>query len=524
MRSDQLRAILQSVFLLVLMPALYFLGVGCLCGPPPPSGSDSGGAPESLVQTQEQLAGPGEVNRNHYVQSAILQASAGEASTINQALPGSFLGILLPTAPGATQPGQVTDGANFMGPVSTPVALKPDRTQATVLEALFPAPAGSHWVAMVISDTHALDSFFNGPINMSDLSLYLSYGIDFQGTDPCNGCEVKLVGCVPGKFAAFLPSGVIAVHSNVALAGQDMACTQPVSTYITLVGFPDFTPLPGAPAVAAFGLFGSLPTTATIDGLLELPVNLEHTAATTRTFDLAPIQSALGWTYDWADLQGTPITQVIIPAPYQPPFIKPTMPDMKVTASGLPACTQIVDVLTLQATDTISSELHAETQAYVQVLPDPAKCTLVDVAAHHEQSTAAIIGGDRITYTLTISNLTSATVSGIITQTLAPATAVRGAELPAGCTRSGATVTCQVPDVPAQGAASVQVVILGTPGYSGTLSSIERVNPAGAADTAYLDNAHGPLVANVSFSAPTGLPLQDEPALDQHLFIPLLKR
>ncbi len=525
MRPEQLRAILQATFLVGIIPVLFFFGVGCLCYAPPPSGNDSGSSPEMLVQTYEIQQAPGEVSRNHFIPSAVLKTSAGESDTINQALPGSFLGILLPTAPGASQPGQLLDGANVMGPVATPIALKPDRTQIAVLDALFPPPSGSQWVAMVMSDTHALDQFFSGPVDTSNLSLYLSYGIDFRGTDPCNGCAIKLAGCVPGQFSPFLPVGVATAHSSAVMPGEDVVCTQPVTTYITLVDpFNNFQPLPGAPVVAAFGLYGGQPTTPTVNGLLELPINLEHTAPTTRTFDLASIQSVRGWTYQWADLQGAPISQIAIPGPFQPYYIQPTEPDMKLMASGVPTCTQAIDVVTLQATDTVTQSLQAEAQAYVQVLPDPANCPIADVATIHSQQTAAVVGGDRITYTLTISNLMGTAISGIIEQTISPASAVRGADLPAGCAIAANVVTCQVADIAAQGAKSVTVEILGAGGYSGELRSLVEVYPANAADAAYLDNTHGPLVATVSFASPTSLPEEDEPAMNWQLYVPHIQR
>ena len=527
MRPERLRATLQAIFTVLLMPMLFFFGLGCLCFAPPPTGSDSSQSPEVFLHTRETLVGPGAVMRNHILQSSAVEATAGEAQVANQALAGSFIGLLMPTAADARQPGQLQEGANIMGgPVSTPVAMKQDQTQSDILNDLFPPPPGTAWVALTMSDTHALDSLLSGPVSLDPLDAFFSYQIDFGGTDPCNGCEVQMVTCVPGQFSAFLPPGsVVARTTGQAAASDTVACTQPVSTYITLVDpFNNFEPLPGAPVVAAFGLYGGQPTTSTINGQVELPLRLEHTSPTTLTFDLASIQSDRGWTYAWQDMQNAPITQITVPAPYQPYYIKPPTPNLKVTASGLPTCTQIVDVLSLQATDTVSPSLQARVQAYVSVLPDPATCTLVDVAAFHAQQTAVIVGGDRLTYTLTISNLMNAAVDGVIEQTITPDTAVRGANLPAGCTVAANVVTCQVANIAAQGALAVTVEILGRGGYSGEVRSLVEVYPANAADTAFLDNVHGPLVATVNFASPTSLPVDEEPVLDWQMYLPLLDR
>ena len=503
MRPELLRAILQGIFLLLFMPVLFFFGAGCFCGGcGVPTGGDQGGPqPEIAVQTRETLVGDGVVSRYHLVQDGQLIASAGEAQVFKQGLPDAFVGLLLPSAPGASQPGQLQDGANVMqGTVATPVPLRQDRTQAARLTQLFPPAPGTQWAALVVSDTQMLDSLLSGPINLNSIIASFNYAIDFGGTNPCNGCEVQVVGCVPGQFAAFLPPGLVTVRTaGQGAAALPLACTQPVSTYITLYDYLG-QPLPDAPLVAAFGLWGSLPTTSTINGAVILPLNLEHTGQTTLTFGLAPIQSALGWTYNWADSQGAAITQIAVPRRTQ--YASPPPQNLRVTATGLPTCTQVVDVLTLRAMNTVTSSLQAQTSASVVVLPDPANCPVADVAAHHVQATAVISGGDRLTYTLTISNLTNADVPGVITQTLSPG-AVRGADLPGGCTIAGNVVTCQVGDVPAQGAKAVTVVILGTPGYSGDLNSTIEVNPTGKSDLAFLDNVHGPLVAAVNFAVPS---------------------
>ena len=135
------------------------------------------------------------------------------------------------------------------------------------------------------------------------------------------------------------------------------------------------------------------------------------------------------------------------------PFDAPP-PNLQLVGTGVPTCTQIMDVVTLGAAAS-SPALHAETQAYVLALPGPAGCPVVDVAAMHAQQTTVVSGSNRLTYTLTISNLISTAVNGVIQQTITPTTAIKGAELPTGCTRAANVVTCQISDIAAQGAKSV---------------------------------------------------------------------
>lgn len=153
--------------------------------------------------------------------------------------------------------------------------------------------------------------------------------------------------------------------------------------------------LPGASVVAAFGLWGNLPTTSTVNGAVVLPLTLDHTGATATTFDLAEIQSALGYTYTWKTTRGY-LSPILVGQRihYPPP---PT--NLRCNRRrNLPTCTQAVDVLDLRATHTVTPSIQAQTKAYIYLLPDPATCAVADVAAHHLQHTD-IISGQAITYT-----------------------------------------------------------------------------------------------------------------------------
>lgn len=498
MRPAYLRAVLQSTFLLLFLPVLFFLGLGCLCASPQPSGGDeTHGELASGLQTKDVQVGPALVMRYHSIQDASLIATVGEAHAISEALPSSFFGMRIPTAPDRNQPGDLYGGvwaAYIVNNVPTSVPLKPEPSLDAELNKRFPPAEGTKWVALVMSDTHALDRLLGGPIDLRTMNASLSYAIDFGGTKPCAGCDVKLVTCVPGKFKALFPPALAAATEVTAAASdQTFQCTVPMSTYIVLYDFSG-NPLPG-PTAAAFGLWGSQSTTSTVGGTTVLPVMLDHTGAMTLAFNLDPLQSALGWTYAWQDAQGTPISQIAV-GPHDPSNMSPA-PNLRIVGSGIPTCTQAIDVLSLHAVGVLTPSLQAQAEAYVNVLPDTANCPTADVAARHIQATTVISGGTGITYTLTISNLTNNTVNGLIQQTLTPASAVTGADLPTGCQRSSGVVTCAVDSIPANAAKSVTVVIKTRKSYGGDLVSVEQVNPAGAADDAFLDNIDGPLTVAV---------------------------
>ncbi|MBK8050588.1 MAG: hypothetical protein IPK16_27870 [Anaerolineales bacterium] len=523
MRPEQSRASLQLGFMFTLMVVLFSVGLGCFCYPPPPTGGDFNN-PEQALRTYDILAGPGQVTRYQGLGNAGLETSQGESEAINQAIPSTFFGLLIPTAPGAEQPGQLV-GDQYAPRASyaisgtlEPVELKQDPAKAAILDEIYPPPAGSQWAALVFSDTHALDGVLNKAIETQNFGLTFNYTIDFFGADPCNGCAIQTTGCAPSGMGALFPADTVGSSSEVV-------CTKPFPSYITLTS--SGKPLPGAPVVAAFSLVGYIPTTATLGGGVTQPVILQQTGATTPTFDLFPITSALGWTYAWQDINGAPISQIEVP-PYD--AWAALSPNLLASGSGVPTCTQVIDVVTLDAsaekaaTEGMLAPVQAHTQANIIVLPDAANCPVFDVAVRQAQETSVILSGNRMTYTLTISNLTASTVNGVIQQTVTPTRAVSSAALPTGCTIAANIVTCNVDDIPAQGATSVSFAILGVPGYKGQLFSNVVASPAGAADANFLDNVSGPLVATVNFTQPTGLPDGEEPGFGNHLFMPGLNR
>ena len=106
MRPEQLRAVLQVAFLCLLMPMLYLFGVGCFCFGGGTGGYDKSNSSPELHAYRRGRGWPASatVNRSHSLEPSTFGASAGEAQVINQALPGSFIGLLVPTAPMGANP------------------------------------------------------------------------------------------------------------------------------------------------------------------------------------------------------------------------------------------------------------------------------------------------------------------------------------------------------------------------------------------------------------------------------------
>lgn len=501
MRTEQLRASLQLGFLLFAMPLLFAFGVGCRCGCGVPSEGAGGDyiwwGPAASIGTRDILVANSTVARSHYLQDGFLSATAGETQAAQAALPASFIGIRIPSDPASGQQGRLLDGVQLRydtPDTSQAIDFREDKTNSAVLNEQVPPAPGTRWVALVPTDLQLVNRLLSGPLDVTGAFASFTYSIDFGANGACNGCNVQLIACGPSSFAALLPPALAAAAQTTEIS--TLACSPPVDTYITLFdGNGD--PLPDAPLVAAFGFWGSQATTATVDGTAVIPVTLQHTGATNQTFDLQSIESAMGWTYRWEDAQRRPITQIEVPPSSS---FGMASPNLYVTADGLPTCTQVLDVLNLVATDTLTPSVQAYTPAYIQVLPDPALCPEADVAAIHRQWIGEIAGGDSITYTLTVSNVTSSATGAVIQQTITPASAVRGAILPNGCTRSGNVVTCQMGQVPANGAKSAIIVIQSRFSYAGDVLSSVKASPLQAADAAFVDNVHGPLSVTVQAS------------------------
>jgi hypothetical protein len=493
-RPEQLRATLQSTFLLVILPLLSLFGFGCFCYAPPPSQSDSTHEDiQALIQTQDEVTAAGNVMRYSSLNDGALAATQGEAAILKQVLPDTFLGIRIPTAPGGAAPGQLQPNTQFMytfGQGYTVIPMAQDGARSEQLRSMFPPAQGTAWVGLAISNTSALDRLLSQPVAMTDVDASLSYAINFGG-DLCNGCAVQLVVCTSGKLAPLLPPAVAA--SARTSADGSLLCTEPVDSPIMLTDFGG-NPLPGAPLVATLGVWGGQSTSPTASGVITQPLMLQHTGTTTLTFNLGTIQSARGWSYRWEDANRAPITQLAVPPKSSGPQ-KP--PNLYVAATNVPTCTQAVDVVNVQAANTVTPSVTAHTQLYISAIPDAATCPVVDVAVRHIQQTDVVTAGNGITYTLTISNLTNAVASGIVQQTLAPAGALIGADLPGGCTLAGAVVSCQLDGIAANGASSATVVVKTNFGYAGTITSNVQAWPVAAADAAFLDNISGPLAATV---------------------------
>ena len=106
MRPEQLRASLQFGFLFLLMPILFLFGLGCFCMAGPSTPPNTSEPTEVALQGMENVqATGGQVIVSQAIAGTQLVASKGEAQALNQALPDSFVGLRIPTAPGSAQPG-----------------------------------------------------------------------------------------------------------------------------------------------------------------------------------------------------------------------------------------------------------------------------------------------------------------------------------------------------------------------------------------------------------------------------------
>jgi len=502
MRPERLRALLQVLFMLLLLPVLASFqssNSASECGSPPSQqcgGSDSAGP--QLVQAIDGAPEDGVVWRSQHSEGTLFYASLYEGEVLRQSLPSAFIGLRLPTSADGSAPGQLWEATRFNYQIDSgyvPVTMTQNITFSARLNALFPPGPDAQWVALTIQNPDSLNPLLDKAgqpvvIPWTDFS----YGINFGGSDLCVGCEVQMVECVPSGFGALLPPGTLTAASQDGVEPR-FSCTQPSSTYIVPWGGAG---LSAAPVVAGFGLWSGEPTTSPIGGQLAFPLTLQHTAPVTVAFDLKPIQSALGYTYTWT-IDGThTVTRVDVPVlDWDWP---PEQVDVFVTASGLPTCTQAIDVLDLRATSVLTPSLQAKKRAYIQMVPDMANCPVTDLAAHHVQHTTIISGGASITYTLTVTNRSATQAGAILKQTLKPADALDGQQdLPDACTLAGAVVTCELEGIPAQGEKFATVALRTKPSYDGSLYSTLQASPAAplAVDGNFLDNVHGPLEATI---------------------------
>jgi hypothetical protein len=281
-------------------------------------------------------------------------------------------------------------------------------------------------------------------------------------------------------------------------SANGFACTEPVPSYLVFADQQGRV-VPGIPFVAAFGLWGGNIISGTTATTITIPYQLEHTSPTAQAFDLQPIHSQRGWTYSWAAMNGSPISRLTV-NPLPVPIWQHGPPNVQVIGTGLPPCAHLLDTIAITATSVTTPSVQAATVTQVQVYPDPARCPVADVGIAQIASSNVITAGQRVTFTLTITNYETVAITARVTETLSPAQAVQGAALPAGCTRSGGKVTCPAVNLTASGSRTLTIGVDTRSTFGGVLSGWAEADPAAATDVAHYDNEAGPVDVTVVWS------------------------
>ena len=346
--------------------------------------------------------------------------------------------------------------------------------------------------------------------NFSDVNGWLYYTLDFNGTDPCNGCEVKMTFCSDAPTSIAAQGMLSALNLPDMRSNGQLVCRDPLPTYITLPDN-DSRLIPTDPMVAAFGFAGGLVFTSTNTSSITIPYLLEHNSTQSETFQLETIESEQGWSYSWTDAEGAPISQISVSAPPVPYYNWPP-PNLRIKGDSLPTCSRLQDIIHLTATHVTIPTVQAKTSTTIQLLPDPGVCQVADVGISQIASSTVISAGQHVTFTLTVSNYENVAGTAIVTDTLEPAAAVWDVTLPAGCDRTGGEIHCQVDNLPAGGQQDLALVVRSAASFAGEMTSTARVDPLGAIDGFFYDNQAGPLSVTV----------QELPR--KRVLLPMLKR
>ncbi len=511
MSNQSVRPMVQVAFMLLITAFAALTGWACICG----SGSDySGGS----VTTRDYAADTGVLSRWHDFEEVTTTVSTKDLDYLRSWTPGgqAGMGLLVPQAPGAQEPGSLAvpiTGTYYMTPTvyvnySLPddpptqghyfsIPLRPDAGMAQKLESLSPAGPGRRWQALTPVNYDWLAKLPPEGVTFSSISGSLNYELDFHGADVCNRCEVQITACSGKDLNLGEQMMARAFGGDFILANQDLTCGEPMPTTIMVMGGGG-APLPGAVTVS-FGYWGGTVYTTTTTGQAMLPFNVSHGDVVTRMVALGAIQSQRGWEYHWSDTDGKAITEIEVG-----PML--TFDDLHrhanvhLVGSNLPTCQRILDQVQISANLVVTPSIQTSRQVSVQVMPDPDLCTLADVGIHQIASSTAISAGQSITFTWTITNFESAPVNVVVTGTLSSAAAVGKATLPGGCAQNGATITCNVDNVPANDTARLDIRLQIAAAFTGILSSQAQVEARGAVDGHFYDNVSDTATVVVSES------------------------
>jgi uncharacterized repeat protein (TIGR01451 family) len=503
MPRETVRSSLQIGAILFIVGLAAITGWACDCG----SGSDHPGS----FTTHESVVAAGLLDRFHDFTEEDFVASTKDINYFRDWTERgeAGIGILLPQASGASQPGTLTGYENSIWlmydanghSVNLNIPLTTTTGMAANLDAMFPPPPGLHWQALVPANYDWLSEIPTQTTSIENIFGSLFYEVDFHGEDFCSHCEVKLTGCSTAELSFSEQAGLWAFGGNEFKSNSDITCKTPVTTYILPSdGYGNL--VPGGPLIASFGFWGGSVFTSTMTSQAVTRLELNHTAPTTQTFNLAPVFSEQGWTYTWEDLDRNPITQLQV-GPLVDPLWETYSPNLLLEGSGLPTCTRLQDSVHLTATLVNTPTVIAATTAIVQVLPDPNACNVADVGITQSASAAALNAGEWVTFTLTVTNFESAPVSVMVTDTLSSASAIGTVLMPAVCSRSGTRITCNLEDLAAGSSEALNILVQVSQVFTGVLTNRAWAEPVNATDNRFYDNATGPV--DVTVTGGTGL-------------------
>lgn len=514
MKEKPFRSIFQIAFMVSVVAIAAITGWACGCD----YGSDhTGGSKESSF-----LAGEGLLVRYHDVELDNVTLNDKDVAYLRDWLENGdiSIGLLVPQAPGAIEPGSISTDThnvwlNYQPATGSPkyvlVPLVSDPAKAQQLETLFPSASDEQWQALMPENYDWMADVPTQTITIEHLFGSLMYHIDFHGSEVCDHCQMQLTACTNRQFSFSETALLKIIGLDNYTSNEELTCATPIASTVLVTEWPTGT-LPG-PVALSFGFWGGSVYEPITTTTVTIPYALLHTASVTRTVVLDPIQSGNGWSYHWEDMSGNPITQLEIGPIGDPFYLYLDIPTVQLVGEGLPTCVRRLDPVQISASLAMTPTITAETSISVQSLPDPALCNVADVGILQIASDNSLTAGEVVTFTWTITNFESAPVSVVVTATLSSASAVGNLTLPAECTRSGAEIYCAIANLPGGGTDTLQVQVQTTTVFNGVLASLVRVEPVGAIDARFYDNASGPL--GIDITGGTGM---------LTIYLPLIRR
>ncbi len=413
-----------------------------------------------------------------------------------------FIGLQIPTAADASQPGELTGTAKIEYITFSPfkiysTTLVTDPEAAGQLADLVPPDSQSRWEAVRAQNFDFISSIPSISATVKSDYAMIYYVIDFKGTDYCNGCPVKQTFCFRSKAISLERLALHQLMPGQVMENSIVSCNLPQKSYINLTEYDQYhDPIksPG-PVVAAFGLWGHPTSAQTLSSQVAITYTLEHTSETTRTLTLSPIQSRLGYNYQWQDLQGNVISQVQAGKKIRP---FSTYEQVVVKGSNLPTCSTLKDTIYLTATMVMTPSIQATAWTDINMLPDPAQCNTADVGLTASASSGTLTPGDWMTQTMVITNYASAAQTVAMTGTFSVPQAFGNFHLPAGCAQDTTGFHCTISNIAAGKSVQLRVGLQASALYSGLTDQEIQVQPIGKVDGHQYDNAVHLVTAIVS--------------------------